>query len=123
MRNTARTALIVAILCSPLCSAVHLARAASAAVTAQQYLVEQKDKEFVYQGAKAATLKIKVGDVIQFKNEDPYFHNVYSLSDVKLFDLGSYPQGQSKSVKFDKPGKVEIECAIHPQMHMVVEVK
>jgi plastocyanin len=40
-----------------------------------------------------------------------------------LFDLGSYPQGQSKSVTFDKAGKVEVECAIHPQMKMTVEVK
>jgi plastocyanin len=92
-------------------------------VGGDEYVVEQKDKEFVYKGAKVTSLKIKVGDVIEFRNVDPYFHNVFSLSDVKMFDLGSYPQGKSKSVKFDKPGKVEIECAIHPQMHMIVEVK
>ncbi|HEY0702296.1 MAG TPA: hypothetical protein VGD60_05970 [Candidatus Acidoferrales bacterium] len=119
MRSQGKKACIAAILCSPLLGLVHFARGAAG----QEYLVEQKDKEFVYQGAKVASLKIKVGDVLQFKNQDPYFHNVYSLSDVKLFDLGSYPQGQSKSVKFDKPGKVEIECAIHPQMHLIVEVK
>jgi plastocyanin len=45
------------------------------------------------------------------------------LSDAKLFDLGSYPQGQSKPVTFDKPGTVEVECAIHPQMKITVEVK
>jgi plastocyanin len=81
----------------------------------ESLVVEQKGKEFVYNGAKVTTLKIKVGDVIEFKNVDPYFHNVFSLSDVKMFDLGSYPQGKSKTVKFDKPGKVEIECAIHPR--------
>jgi len=90
---------------------------------AESYVVEQSGKEFVYKGSKIAKLKIKVGDVVEFKNADPFFHNVFSLSDVKLFDLGSYPQGQSKSVKFDKAGVVEIECAIHPQMHMAVEVK
>jgi plastocyanin len=93
------------------------------AMATQDYVVEQKDKEFVYKGAKVEALKIKVGDVIEFRNVDPYFHNVFSLSGVKIFDLGSYPQGKSKSVKFDKAGKVEIECAIHPQMHMIVEVK
>ncbi len=95
----------------------------AAAMGGEQYVVEQKDKSFLYKNAKIDVLKIKVGDVVQFKNMDPFFHNVFSLSDVKLFDLGSYPQGQFKSVIFDKPGKVEIECAIHPQMHMIVEVK
>jgi len=95
----------------------------SLALGGQDYVVEQKNKEFLYNGEKVTTLKIKVGDTIQFRNADPYFHNVFSLSDVKLFDLGSYPQGQFKSVKFDKAGKVEIECAIHPQMKMIVEVK
>ena len=42
---------------------------------------------------------------------------------AKTFDLGSYPQGQSKKVVFDKPGTVEVECAIHPEMKLVVEVK
>lgn len=93
------------------------------AAKAADYTVEQKDKNFVYNGARAGTLKIKVGDVVQFKNMDPYFHNVFSLSDAKLFDLGSFPQGQSKSVTFDKAGTVEVECAIHPQMKMSVEVK
>jgi plastocyanin len=41
---------------------------------------------------------------------------------VKLFDLGSFPQGQSRPVTFDKAGKVEVECAIHPQMKLIVEV-
>jgi plastocyanin len=93
------------------------------AIAGGNYVVEQKDKEFSYNGAKATILKIKVGDVVEFKNADPYFHNAFSLSDVKLFDLGSYPQGTSKSIKFDKPGKVEVECAIHPQMRMLSEVK
>jgi plastocyanin len=96
---------------------------ASSLIGGEEYLVEQKDKEFIYKGVKVTTLRIKAGEIVEFKNADPYFHNVFSLSDVKMFDLGSYPQGKSKSVKFDKPGKVEIECAIHPQMHMTIEVK
>jgi plastocyanin len=47
---------------------------------------------------------------------------VFSLSDPKTFDLGSYAQGQAKKVVFDKPGTVEVECAIHPDMKMNVEV-
>ena len=80
-------------------------------------MVEQKDKQF-----SVKHLKVKTGDSVSFRNADPFFHNVFSLSDTKTFDLGSYPQGQAKSVKFDKPGTVEIECAIHPGMKMAVEV-
>jgi plastocyanin len=82
------------------------------------YQVDQKDKQF----SKKA-MKIKVGDVIEFRNSDPFAHNIFSLSDSKSFDLGSYPQGQSKKVTFDKPGKVEVECSIHPSMQMEVEVE
>jgi plastocyanin len=90
---------------------------------ADNLTIEQKDKAFVYQGTKIDSLKVKVGDTVNFKNMDSFFHNVFSLSDSKMFDLGSYPQGQFKSVTFDKKGKVEVECAIHPLMHMIVEVK
>jgi plastocyanin len=79
----------------------------------------------VLQKAKAFSiqqLKIKVGDSISFKNADAYNHNVFSLSDAKSFDLGSYPEGQAKKVTFDKAGIVEVECAIHPQMKLNVEV-
>lgn len=87
-------------------------------VHAKDFEVSQKDKKF-----SQKALAVKVGDGVNFKNEDPYAHNVFSLSDAKTFDLGSYPQGQSKKVVFDKPGAVEIECAIHPDMKMVVEVQ
>lgn len=84
---------------------------------AETHEVGQKGKAF-----STPKLAVKVGDTVNFKNEDPFFHNVFSLSDAKTFDLGSYPQGQAKSVTFDKPGKVEVECSIHPEMKMVIEV-
>ncbi len=85
---------------------------------AGEFEVLQKDKKFSQSG-----LTVKVGDSVNFKNEDPFFHNVFSLSDVKTFDLGSFPQGQSKKVIFDKPGTVEVECAIHPSMKINIEVR
>jgi plastocyanin len=85
---------------------------------AADVLIDQKDKQF-----SKKSVKIKVGDTIEFRNSDPFAHNIFSLSDVKSFDLGSYPQGQSKKVTFDKPGKVEVECSIHPTMQMVVDVE
>lgn len=95
----------------------------SMSATAAEYEVGQKDKTFVQNGAKMEKLAVKVGDTVHFKNYDPWFHNIFSLSDIKTFDLGSYPQGQFKSVVFDKVGEAEIECAIHPQMFLVVDVK
>lgn len=85
---------------------------------AAEHQVDQKDKQF-----SKKSLKIKLGDVVEFRNSDPFAHNIFSLSDVKSFDLGSYTQGQSKKVTFDKVGKVEVECSIHPTMQMVIEVE
>ena len=84
---------------------------------AAEYVVDQKEKNF-----SVAQLSIKVGDTVTFRNSDKFFHNVFSMSDSKSFDLGSYAQGKSKTVTFDKTGQVEVECAIHPNMKMVVEV-
>lgn len=81
-------------------------------------VVSQKDKKF-----SIDSLTVNVGDTVDFKNEDSFFHNVFSLSDAQMFDLGSYPQGESKSVTFGQAGIVEVECAIHPSMQMVVTVK
>jgi plastocyanin len=86
-------------------------------VIAGEIQVLQKDKSF-----KPVTLKVKSGDTVDFRNEDEFFHNVFSLSDTKSFDLGSYPKGQGRKVTFDKPGTVEVECSIHPEMHMKIEV-
>lgn len=84
---------------------------------AAEHSVEQKNKAFAVK-----TIAAKVGDTVNFKNTDPFNHNIFSLSDIKSFDLGSYPQGQSRSVVMDKPGTVEVECSIHPDMKMVIEV-
>ena len=90
---------------------------------AEQFTVTQTNKTFMMKGAKVEKLTIKAGDTISFLNEDPWFHNIFSLSELKTFDLGSYPKGQSKSVTFEKPGQAEIECAIHPGMLLKLEVK
>ena len=84
---------------------------------AEEQIVAQKNKAFTVQ-----KLKVKVGDVVGFRNDDPFFHNVFSLSPAQSFDLGSYPKGQTRKVTFNKEGKIDIECAIHPEMRMVIEV-
>lgn len=99
-------------------AAVFVALFASAAAHAAEYEIGQKGKKF---SQKALT--VKVGDTVSFKNDDPFFHNIFSLSDTKTFDLGSFPQGQSKKVIFEKAGTVEVECAIHPEMKVTIEVQ
>lgn len=100
-----------------------LAMLISIGASAAEHVLDQKNKTFVKDGAKVESLTIKAGDSIRFKNEDPFFHNIFSLSDLKTFDLGSFPKGDSKTVTFDKPGKIEVECAIHPEMHLDVTVE
>lgn len=95
----------------------------SASASAADITVMQNSKSFKKDGAQIESLTINAGDTVHFKNEDPFFHNIFSLSDLKTFDLGSYPAGESKAVTFDQPGEAEIECAIHPEMYMVIEVK
>lgn len=85
---------------------------------AQEVVVAQKNKAF-----SVKKLSIKVGDSVKFVNEDSFAHNVFSLSAPKSFDLGSFGTGGSKSVTFDKPGSVEVECAVHPDMRLDIEVK
>jgi len=90
----------------------------SVALHAAESEVAQKNKAF-----SSKQLKIKKGDTVSFPNHDPFFHNVFSLSPAKTFDLGSYPSGETRKVTFDKPGTVDVECAIHPHMHMNIIVE
>jgi plastocyanin len=61
-------------------------------------------------------LAITVGSTVDFPNSDRTYHNVFSLSRAKRFDLGRYPRGQSRAVRFDKPGVVRVFCEIHSHM-------
>jgi plastocyanin len=87
------------------------------ALAAQEHVVAQKDKAFT-----TKTLSIKAGDKVSFRNDDSFSHNIFSLTDAMPFDLGTYGSGQVKTVVFAKPGKFEIECAIHPDMRMMIDV-
>lgn len=63
---------------------------------------------------------IPIGSVVQFPNDDPFFHNVFSLFNGRRFDLGLYEAGSSKSVTFSKEGVSYIFCNIHPEMSAVI---
>jgi plastocyanin len=67
-------------------------------------------------------LAIQAGTLVDFPNSDPFFHNVFSLSKPQRFDLGRYPQGRSRSVRFDTPGIVRVFCDIHSHMSAYILV-
>ncbi len=84
---------------------------------AGDHVIVQRGKAF-----STATLKARVGDTLTFRNEDPFVHNIFSLSDAQSFDLGTFARGETRQVKLAHKGTVEIECAVHPEMKLVVEV-
>ena len=65
---------------------------------------------------------VPAGSTVSFPNMDPIFHNVFSLSKAKSFDLGNYPQGKTRTVVFPKPGIVFVDCHLHPNMSAVIVV-
>jgi plastocyanin len=67
-------------------------------------------------------LIVPVGSTIEFPNLDPIFHNIFSLSSARTFDLGYYPEGKSRRVAFPRAGIVQVYCHIHPEMYGVVVV-
>lgn len=67
-------------------------------------------------------LAVTVGTTVDFPNNDSTYHNVFSLSRARRFDLGRYAQGRSKSVRFDRPGIVRVFCDIHSHMSAFIIV-
>jgi plastocyanin len=67
-------------------------------------------------------LPVAVGTTVEWPNNDEIFHNVFSISEVKPFDLGLYKSPEIKRVTFDKPGRVDVFCSIHTSMNCIVLV-
>ncbi len=79
--------------------------------------LDQRNEAFV-----PHVLAIVAGTTVDFPNNDTTYHNVFSLSTTKSFDLGRYAVGRSKSVKFDRPGIVRVFCDIHSHMSAFILV-
>ena len=88
-------------------------RAAAAPVVA----MEQENHRFL-----PDLLVIAAGSTVSFPNRDPIFHNVFSLSKPKSFDLGNYPKDQTRLVTFNKAGVVFVNCHLHPNMAATILV-
>ncbi|HYV51196.1 MAG TPA: carboxypeptidase regulatory-like domain-containing protein [Dongiaceae bacterium] len=74
-------------------------------------VMDQKNAHFV-----PRIVVVPAGGKVRFLNSDPMFHNVFSLSPIKKFDLGRYPKGNSKLLSFEHPGVVQVFCDIHAEM-------
>ena len=79
--------------------------------------IRQRDENFF-----PRVVAVPVGSTVDFPNDDDIFHNVFSLSRVKSFNLGRYAHGKSASIRFDKPGIVKVFCDIHSHMTATVVV-
>ena len=79
--------------------------------------VSMKGKQFF-----PRTTIVPVGSTVSFPNEDPIFHNVFSISGQNRFDLELYKRPKSGSWTFAHPGVVRVYCNIHPQMSAIVMV-
>ena len=79
--------------------------------------IDQRNERFV-----PHVVAVTVGSIVDFPNNDNTYHNVFSLSEAKSFDLGRYAAGRSKSVRFDRPGIVRVFCDIHSHMSAFVLV-
>jgi plastocyanin len=67
-------------------------------------------------------LVVPVGSTVEFPNLDPIFHNIFSLSKARAFDLGYYTRGKSRSVTFPRSGIVQVYCHVHPNMYGAIVV-
>ena len=79
--------------------------------TGETVRMTQESKRFV---PRVATVPRQ--GTVEFPNNDPVYHNVFSVSGSNRFDLGLYRSGASKSRSFAEPGLVRVYCNIHPQM-------
>ncbi len=102
----------------PVRNAVVIADAGGrAAPPPARFVINQQNMQFV-----PYVLVIPVGSTIEFGNLDPFRHHVYSFSPAKKFELKLFGQGETRPVRFDRPGLVSIGCNIHDSMQAFIQV-
>jgi hemoglobin len=83
----------------------------------KQRVIEQRNKTFL-----PHVMAVPVGSTVSFPNFDTIYHNVFSLSKAKAFDLGMYKSGETRDIKFDKPGIIRLGCNLHANMSAYIVV-
>ena len=89
----------------------------SAGALAGNQMIHQQGRVF---GPDSVT--VKKGEALTFLNDDTIPHNIMSASKGNEFNLGSQGPGMSTDVTFKEPGDVQVICAIHPRMKLMVKV-
>jgi hypothetical protein len=79
--------------------------------------IHQENETFI-----PRVVAVTVGSEVEFPNDDSIYHNVFSLSRAKNFNLGRYPRGDTRLVRFDKPGIVKVFCEIHSHMSATIMI-
>src|SRR5215472_10166389 len=92
-------------------------RGAFEQVETPRAVMDQRGERFV-----PHVLAITTGTIVDFPNSDQIYHNVFSLSKTRQFDLGRYAAGHSKPVRFDRAGVVRVFCDIHSHMNAFILV-
>src|SRR6266545_3940374 len=90
---------------------VYLNDAPKRPVTPMRAEIRQRGENFV-----PRVVAVPVGSTVEFPNDDPIYHNVFSLSRTKTFNLGRFPRGDSRGVHVTKPGVIKVFCDIHSHM-------
>ncbi len=96
---------------------VYVRNASPQAVAPARASIRQHNETFT-----PRVVAVTVGSEVDFPNDDPIYHNVFSLSRAKNFNLGRYPRSETRRVRFDKPGVVKVFCEIHSHMSATVMV-
>ncbi len=106
--------------CNPgLYSVVWLTGDSLPPITQPAIMPSMAQKDMMFQ---PPVLAVGVGTTVTFPNKDPFFHNVFSYSKPRKFDLGRYPEGETAEVTFDKPGVIKVFCEIHYSMRAYIHV-
>lgn len=96
-----------------------IAAVAFSAVSASDaVLISQRNRTF-----SPDAVQITRGTVVRVVNDDKVTHHVYVDAPNMHFDSGEEPIGASVELRFDQPGTYDVQCAIHPTMHLYVTVK
>jgi len=82
-----------------------------------KFIMDQQNLTFI-----PHILPVPVGASVDFPNNDKVNHNIFSLSQIQKFNIGSYTPGENKTVRFDKPGIVELRCDVHAEMAAYIMV-
>ena len=104
---------------NPPLAVVYLEGEFAAPAASQTVQLAQKDLAFVH-----ALFPVQMGTRVEFPNLDDTFHNIFSYSAPKRFDLGRYRPDERPipSQVFDVPGLVTLRCEIHEHMRAVILV-